>query len=452
MGDGRYYTYQQFFQILYLTMLSGGLVYTIVYIQIKSREKERIRYIVVSSSFLLFTIVLSFIKEVTYGLYPAEILTYLSMFGIIGAMVTQIIYYNKRAVHTLIVSSLALVLTRFHFIDEFAFTKTTYSNGYQLLIAFYTLVILVYILVDIRKRDTNMKQSVKRNGLKRYEWLESLTIGGGILITVTSYCFFVLIDYTFPVYEIYLFICIFGFNLTFQNFMPHERIPAGYHSLIENMMDTIIIVNKKKKILFINNTKLSHIIKKNVAIDFENIDILFNLENTSMIRISPEVEQINGYYNGELVSSKISYKSIEKKGKHVGFVIVIEDCSHLEVMIEELRAKKKNLTDLEKELSMYNRTSQALKAEKEQNRLLIEVQNELGHHLAELSKYIGNTIDFAEHEALESAENYEELIARIVQGISMARRNLSKIRETVKTYRSSYNGREKRDDKSIISR
>jgi phosphorylcholine metabolism protein LicD len=35
---------------------------------------------------------------------------------------------------------------------------------------------------------------------------------------------------------------------------------------------------------------------------------------------------------------------------------------------------------------------------------------------------------------------------------SISRFNLSKIRETVKTYRNSYDGKEKRDDKSIISR
>lgn len=451
MGDGRYYTYRQFFQILYLTILSGGLVFTIFYIQIKSREKERIRYIVISSCFLLVTILLAFIKEVTYELYPAEILTYISLFGVIGAIVTQIIYYNKRFLYTSLVAFLMMASSRFRFIDNFTFTQTSYSIEYQLLISTYVLVLLIYILMDIRKTHKHMRQAVKKRGLERYAWLESLTIGCGILVSVTSYCLFILLAYSLPIHEICLFACILGFNLTFQNFMPNERIPSRYHSLIENMMDTIIIINEKKQILFINETELRKKINVDSLVDFNDLSKLFNLNQVSTIHLSPEVEQINGLFKGQVISCKASYKSIKNKGSHVGYVVVIEDCSDLEVMIEELRDRKKNLSELENELSRYSRTSQELRVEKERNRLLVEVQNELGHHLAELTKYIGNTIDYVNHDALDNEENCDYLVDNIVQGISMARANLLKIRETVKIYRSSYDGKEMRDDKSIVS-
>lgn len=452
MGDGRYYTYRQFFQILYLTILSGGLVFTIFYIQMKSREKERIRYIVVSSCFLLLTVILSFIKEVTYELYPAEILTYISLFGVIGATVTQIVYYNKRLVHTCIIAFLLLLATGFHFIDDFTYIETSYSIEYQLLMVVYILVLLVYILKDIRISHKNLRESMKSKGLKRYEWLESLTIGGGILLVSTSYCLFILLNITFPLHELSLVVCIIGFNLTFLHFMPHERIPIGYHSLIENMMDTIIIVNEKNQILFMNDTEFSHIINEFKTVDFHNLSTIFDLEDISTIHLSPLVEQINGMYEGQVISCKTTYKRIENKGEHVGYVVVVEDCSDLENMIVDLRAKKQSLTELRSELSKYNQTSQALRAEKERNRLLIEVQNELGHHLAELTKYIGNTIDYTGRVSFEDDEECEYLEDSITQGIAMARMNLSNIRATVKTYRSSYDGKEKRDDKSIISR
>lgn len=452
MGDGRYYTYRQFFQILYLTILAGGLVYTIVYIQIKSREKERIRYIVISSCFLLFTILLSFIKEVTYELYPAEVISYLSLYGIIGATLTQIVYYNQKSKATIIIGLIALVVTRFHFIDDFTFITTTYSLEFQLLIAGFVILLLIYIVQDIHKSRIAMNKAQKVNGIERYVWLESLTIGGGILITTTSYCFHILSGITAPIHELCLLACVIGFNITFQYFMPHERIPAGYHNLIENMMDTIIIVNEKNHILFINDTELKPMIKEDDVVDFNRLGRLFRIENATTIHLSPTVEQINGSYDGLVVSCKVSYNSIINNKEHLGYVIVIEDCSSLEVMIDELKAKKKDLTKLEIELSGYNQTPQVLRAEKERHRLLIEVQNELGHHLAELTKYIGSTIDYASHESFDEEEQCEILVDSIVQGITMARKNLSQIRDTVKTYRSSYNGKERNDDQSIVSR
>lgn len=452
MGDGRYYTYRQFFQILYLTILSGGLVFTIFYIQIKSREKERIRYIVISCGFLLFTILLSFFKEVSYDFNTAKTLTYLSLFGVAGATVTQIVYYNKKVLYTSVIAIILLFSTRFHFIDNFTFTKTTYSIEYQLLIVSYSVVLLLYILGDIRRSHKEMIKSPKIHGIKRYQWLESLTIGGGILVSVTSYCLFISLGYSFPLHEIGLFMCVISFNLTFQHFMPHERIPVGYHSLIENMVDTIIIVNNKKEILFINETELKHTINAFNLVDLNNLNHLFMLDDAKTLRISPNVEQVSGFVHGQAVSYKMSYKSIKNKDKHVGYVIVVEDCSQLETMIEELRNKKRNLTELEKELSMYNQTSQVLRAEKERNRLLIEVQNELGHHLAELTKYIGNTMDYTENGRIDHQANCENLVESIVQAITMARKNLSQIRETVKTYRSSYDGKGNNNDKSIVSR
>ncbi len=429
MGDGRYYTYYQFFIIIFFTIISCGLIFTIIHTMVKSRKKQRIYYIIYAGNFLLLYSIGSFIIEVTYEVEWALVLSYISTISILGYFITYIFYYSKRKLFGIGCILGFIAVTKLKFIDSYTFTEIIYTRVYQWSMLALTVCLIIVILKDninIYKTDNNYKKT------------ESLIKGLSVIAFTFAYLLYIYIPELVYVFYFALIMQVIMLNLIFLKFMPEEKIPIGYYNIIENMIDTLIVLNLKKEILYINDTEISGLVDKNKVVDLRNLVNLLNLQNAQIVLLGNNVIKVNGINNGKTISCKMSLETIMKKNKLVGYVIVIEDGIYLEEMISELREKKKLLIQNKKELLNYSRTSKILSDEKERNKLLLDVQNELGHHFALLTKYIENTIDKIKNKDLCEHELKDDIITSIV----LARNNLKKIRETVKEYRETYDGKE----------
>lgn len=440
MGDGRYYTFRQFFQILYLTGMAGFLVYTILFMMLRSRIKNRIHMIVRSLYFLLALIFVGFIKELVYEIEAYVILTYISMFLILILMISWILHYFKRKKVIYFLSGVYILLLGTNYIDSISYVSVHYSTTYRLTIIGFVTVIIILLIHDITQnyyeKNPEYNGSNTDTSLIRYKYYESLYSGMSIGIMSTTYLIKVVAGLEFPIHEIGCFVGIFLLNVVFLRFMPEEKIPAGYRHLVENFVDTIITLNNDKKVLGVNNTPLKPIIKEGI-VDFENPSSFFIGEVKSYKEISKKVKEVVIDSGEQHITVRYSYNEIIKQKKSLGFVLVIEDYTKHEDMLVELERKKEELVMIKQDLLRYSRTTKILSAEKERNRLLIEVQNDLGHQLAELSKYILNTKELA-YDLSKEKISVEELSQNISQGIQMAKKNLTNIRKTVRQYRSSY--------------
>ena len=251
------------------------------------------------------------------------------------------------------------------------------------------------------------------------------------------------------------FIAFLYFGLGFHSLMsayiyftclPDEKIPVGYHDLVENMVDTIIVLNTNREILYINDTKISGLVVENEPVDFRQIEKCFDLTERESKRLDNNIWQLKGKMKAEYLEddTKSSHLSIRlclqpvvSREKAVGYILVAEDCTEMENMVSELKSKKAILTNTKKELLQYAKTGQYLAGEKERNRLLLEVQNELGHDLVILTKHIGNILANAGEEERDKAVLQKD----ITMGLELAGNNLKRIRETVREYRESYDGK-----------
>lgn len=425
MGNGRYYTFRQFFEIAYLTAASGVTVYTLTYIWIKSRDKARAAKYVLGLCGLLFYFLISFIKEVAYGFNEALVLTGISYCGIFLFFLVGLYGLNfwQKSALMLVGSIISIVISVEG--NEFSFFYHQISPWYVLVIGSLYMGIVANHLP--RLMDGNRKSFQTKADL-------IILIGYTYLLLMLGLVSFshmngISIQYSALVQP-------FLFLFVFLKFMPGEKIPLGYHSAIEGMLDTMIIISPDREILFVNQTKFSDYIIRDRKVDLRHLEDLFKIQNKQVVRMGEYTIQVNGRGDGALISLLVCLKPIEKDGQVLGYIIVTTDCTDLELMIVELKGSKEELKAKEKELLLYASTVKTLTGEKERHRLMQDVQNQLGHHLAELTAFLLNT----KNKAL--SEEGDHILGQIETAILMARRSLAKIRETVVEYRETYEGKE----------
>ncbi len=425
MGNGRYYTFRQFFEIAYLTLSSGITVFALTYIWIKARDKTIASRYVLALVGILFYFLLSFIKEVTYGLRAAYVLTGISYFGIFFFCWTGI-YQSKKWIKGLVLVSGIFCTV------AISVRRPEFSFFFHQLSPWLILSILSLYIWNLGIRINLFREE----GLKSFKTKQEILVMVGYTYMTLSLVLIwatgvngITIQYsvtTLPI--LYL--------LIFLKFMPEEKIPLGYHSAIEDMLDTMIIVSPDRDILFINDSQFADYIKKDTKVDFKHLEDLFMFQDISVVRLEERTIQLNGRLDNKLLSILVCLKPIQKGDQILGYIIVSTDCTHLEQMIVELNDTKEELKTKEKELLLYASTVKTLTSEKERQRLMQDVQNQLGHHLAELTTFLLNT----KNKAL--IEERDHMISQIETAILMARRSLLKIRMTVVEYRETYEGKE----------
>ncbi len=425
MGNGRYYTFRQFYEIAYLTVASGVTVYTLTYIWIKSRDKVSALKYVLGLFGLLFYFLISFIKEVTYGLHEALVLTGISYCGIFLFFIVGLYSLNfwQKSALMVIGSIISIVV---------GVEGKGFSFFYHQISPWYVLVIGSLYIGIVANYLPRLTEGNRKNFQTKADLL--ILIGYTYMVMVLGLVSLghmngVSIQYSALVQPfLYLFV--------FLKFMPGEKIPLGYHSAIEDLLDTMIMISPDRDILFVNQTKFSDYIVRDQKVDLRHLEDLFKIQDKQVVRMGEYTIQVNGKIDGMLMSLLVCLKPIEKDGQVLGYIVVTTDCTDLELMIVELKGSKEELKAKEKELLLYASTVKTLTGEKERHRLMQDVQNQLGHHLAELTAFLLNT----KNKAL--SEEGEHILGQIETAILMARRSLAKIRETVVEYRETYEGKE----------
>lgn len=437
-------TYGLFFQSLYFIVIACVLVFLILFMSNRSKKHHRTRYIAISCFFILLLIGIRFILSLVFREEQIKLLVFMELVCILCILYIQLIYYAKDFFFILVITFIGILTTGFHFFNYIGPDQIVITPLYRGIIYYFIFILSLLSIYDtnhnIKKRERlSYTENTLLESIGKYQLYEAVLINGGLLLALILFMNSMVKATNIPLADFGIITYITLVFITFLFFMPQVKIPLGYRQIVSNMMDTIMILDEKNVILYVNETQIKSYFSLEKKLEFNLLSIYVNQPNCTSKLLDDN--QIQLCFQNPEVEQKVliaSRKVIYRKNKIVGYVINISDCTHLEAMIQEKEKQKNDLDGLKLELTKYSQTSKFLLAENQRNRLLVEVQNELGHYMAELAKHISSILHLVEDDRILPETKQPRVHESIELGISMAKSNLTKIRETVKKYRSSY--------------
>lgn len=436
-------TYTLFYHSILYTVIISALVFLIFLVMNRGRKHYRSNGIILSSIFMLIYIFFRFLTDIAYDIDQVRIFSFIEALCILGIFMVQLSFYSQKNYILINVSVFLILLSRFRFFMVFNFGKILLTDEFRYILIYFVVLLTVLVIHDTRKvlkqhnKAPDFKSQILEN--KRYKLIETFIINLSFLFVLLCCLPVIVSGHLLMITElsvVFYFTMVF---VTFLFFMPSIKIPLGYRQIISNMMDTVLILDEKNNILYINDTPILKYFSFGTSVDFNRFSTYINGSFLSEQYLRDGQKQIIFESDEEIMVMNVFRKVLLRQNRIVGFMINISDCSHLDFMIREKEKQKNDLDQLKVELTKYEKTSKNLLAEKQRNRLLVEVQNQLGHHMAELANHISTIIHIVDDESIIPTVKQPIVQSDIETGIQIAKGNLARIRDTVVKYKSSYN-------------
>ena len=438
MGDGRYYTPEQFFSILYLTLI---IVYMIVNIMLniyKGSGNKMNKHILIPKTFLFVITVLCFIERVTvieekaFGIRMVMsilfILMNISFLHFNLHSILSIFYIKSKLVWIKLSVYTMLMGLGFSFFDitslisTYSFTQLHYGKMYTILI-FINLILFLWVTIDLLKaKEIESVEFNKRIYILFLAFLWVLPLGTYVWMLYFDLYNTLLIEYI--MYLIFA-ICL---NRIAWLVTPY-RISGSLFGDVKNLMlDYIFITDLEGNVIYKNKAVLSadffnHSNKVNIL----DLASLFNqpieIRNTYK-------KQIVKYSNEDPVYFSSNKKELIDKGETSGLIITLTDITELILMLEELEEKQKEAQKANANLMHYKEIVYDIEKEKEINTLLNEIAKNQQRSMMALKSEM-------KHLAVSSDHIFSEKLSEL---LLIAKLDLQNVREAVTAYMNYYGG------------
>jgi len=438
MGDGRYYTPNQFYNIIYLTILIifiiiSGMLY--LYKGSNNKMRRSINWMFGVLGLIVFG---RFCQEVVVSEQFASRLELVisSLFVILQFMYIRfhLIYIlNVYKVDSMSIITKVLPYTfvglvfgvglfkPILWIKRFTFGYTEYGSLYCVMILISGIFLIYISLVVIIKHDDI-------EGLKN--------IWKAVLLHIVLLWIVPLLIYAFVIigevngsksieHMIYLLMAI-SFSHISVLFRPF-RVNSTVFSDIKNlMMDYVFIVDNKGVIIYRNSSVVKSVIFrtediiniKDVGTFFKSKVIMRDDYNKKMVHIEGDINICLGY----------QIKPIKTNRKIAGYIITFTELTKLVEMLDILKLKQEETLAANEKLSLYKDIVYGVEKEKEISTLLNEIAENQYKSMVELKEKI---------EKLEVLEN-SEFIENISEIIIEVKEDLQDVRKAVTAYMSYY--------------
>ena len=434
MGDGRYYTWFQFLSTAYSLLLALILLVSIIYLGLKSRMQRTLKYILLIQVSCLFVVLANFYENLIFNETAAYVLRYfqLAIGLLVGLLTIQLFFGLSRLIFEIEVGLLmAYMLLGTVFpelmgmIAQYRMNVVTVSASYQvlaLLMTFIGMVGAIYFLVRGRRASVLER---KKNALITF----------GLLLPGVLFVALLLIDNLSGVRWHYyaILLGLASIMMAYFKYAPGEIVPINFLAMVDRIEETVLLYDEHQRLIYVNQTNLSE------KIDFFNFpcqncyDQLIDYLWHEPVEQDPTADYINlkTEMDHELYFFRCYKNIIEKEGHTIGYLAVLEDVSDIERTLENLKNQKDQLDQLNARLTEHAKVVAKVEIEQERSRLLLEVQNELGHRLAELTKMIENIL---------GCMDAPEALGQIKESCQLSKSTLQAIRRAVVDYRTSYEG------------
>lgn len=437
MGDGRYYTYYQFFSVILITILTMFVIANIVYSYYRNSKRDNMKSVYIIFYSILVFIIARIIESVTPSIELAINLRNIQ--AIVFLLVNILILYylfkirysilklkNLNKQFILAFTSMGIVLYSSKIlIKSYSFHNIKYSNIFFLIIfLFLILSIVLTTQVYFCKNKLNYIYSNK---------IIILLLSTFLIFPLLMYLLALIYQYQYIDFiEIAIFFIIsIVLSLHVYTYSESGLTRYVFDKVGDVITDYVFVVDLSGHIIYRNQSVRNSILfTDSEVIDINNIRDLYNKQ------IDIKSNQIGKEYI-QLKSNKSNLYFIYKKNmlknkeKIIGYIITIIEITDLMSLLFDLQDKKEELKKVNMKLKNYSKVVYHFEKEKEINALLEKIITSGAERMTYLADMINNT-----------KENIDEPLFEKQIDITIRKSNeiLEDVRKMVSTYREYYGG------------
>ncbi len=436
MGDGRYYSPEQFFSVIYLTIFVVMMTIRLVqnlYKGAKPRSKRTALLIDVTLLLLGLMYFLESILVYEHSAYVSRViasvlfvmLSFLLQYYWLHSIVGVRDKYVKGVLGilvglTMIFSIIGLLWPEL-MVTSYSYATTHYGLAYSLGILIGLLGVILMILM------TMSGQSIAYTKVSK--WFIGISLLVLWLIPISFYAYMVFMTNVKTLFFEYMLILMFAVCISLiSNVMTPYHVSTSVFSDVRTLMlDYVFITDEHGQIIYrndsVNNSQLFVLSPK---LNVTRIHDLFVSPVETLDLVDREMIVLGHDRKTYLSFTK---KEILKHNQIAGYIITFSDMTYMIELLNELEMKELETQITNDELSAYKEIVYEVEKDKEINYLLTEVARNQQASMKRLRRDI-----------LELADIEQGFIEAITDIIKDARNDLQEVRKVVTTYRTYYGG------------
>lgn len=422
MGDGRYYTYYQFFDILLLMFLSMFVIGNLIYCHYRKNRDNKLMHISIPLTLIIIFCIIRMIENVIPNLFYAYMLRnvecgLLVLVIIILSLDKKKVNTNKKIIIAILISTITIMFFNEVFVKNYEFYNVIYTPIYKFLLA-SCLVIWIFLNTKglfINKENYNNKQFI----------FIKLFI---ILIPISIYLVMIIKNLVFSEYfEIILVACFTLYiNLVF-NFNNESSLGMlAFDKIGDVSTNYIFVTDETYKLIYKNEAATKSVFFNEMSnINVSDFATMFkgeSVKNTTTLGKEYIMVKIKG--EKKYFTCKATY--LKNEQKHIGFIITITNITDLIKLLVNLENKKEESRIVNEKLKNYSNVVYYIEKEKEINSLLEEIVSLRDIQMKYLSSLI---FDIKEKLSDDLFEKYIDVT------INKTNEILEEVRDTVSKYR-----------------
>jgi|GEM_PF-1380824 len=415
MGDGRYYSVEQFQNIVILTLIIIYVTSIFMMLLYKTSTDKKSRRLLRPSLLLLTGLILRFCEEVIVNVEMIYQFRLLWMFTFISChilFILDIIYINKKSRYALdaILIFIPLMITIYFIPEIFIINKTPLLQYGRVFDVFLGLSIIINMINSVKLyQKTNIKAFIY------YYWLlwiiPTIVIWGFVLVKGHDHIMILCLVY--PLYAVGLY------KIALLR-TPYRTGITVFRNIRNMLDDYIYITDENGDLIYTNKKARQAAFLKNVkTIDLESLNNMFDKE--IHIREAYNKSFIKYYGDNEMYFS-FSKSVLSEKDQNVGYIITLMDITELIQMLDMLGEKQEETTLLNRQLLEYKEIVYEFEKENETIKILNEISEKQETAMVKLNELV---------DGLGMSRQFETDISNI---ISKAKEDLSDVRMAVSTY------------------
>lgn len=439
MGDGRFYTDQQFYTIMYLTIL---LIFSVVSFMIayyKGQQTKSIGNLLFSYAFCIFAILLSFYETVLVDVAIAKhVCAVVFILMVQGFLVTDIFLLRhfsakskkEKAGHS--ITNILIVLQGLYLVWQSLNGQFGLLRSYSFEAVSYrltvTIICLVLLLFSMLARWLNYRVTRKKKQERRIIHIATLFITVPILVIT-------LIATLYPTF-LHLMILpslgILSIGITIlAYYIVSYRVSASIFGAVKDMIEDYVLITDAQGLILYKSQRFeaSETFADVVSFSLDSMEDCFAVTVTKreaykkvFLHLDHPHEQFLQYAHVDVI----------KDDRVVGKIVTFTDITSLIVSLDKLESEKKELREVHRQLSTYKEIVYAIEREKEVHHLMTEITKNQYQSTVTLKKEIQGLSKTME---LTFIDDVEVLIKQ-------AKSDLRDVRAAVSQYREYYDGRQ----------
>ncbi|MBN2794232.1 MAG: hypothetical protein JXR88_02415 [Clostridia bacterium] len=415
MGDGRYYTYEQFYMIVWLTFLTIMSVYSLINHFYKSKQHPKGKVLFIFYGCLLTLVGLKTMGQLTPTLDTAYFIHILSIFLTSVLWVCLILLLNQNKKNDVLIYSFGLfnlwVLVKPQIlISKFNFLYYEYSVFYFMWVILY-LVIASYFLMKLYRSNRLIHQLYNNQTLV-------LTTATTLLLPYILYIVLACLHLNWiPIMEV-LLLFLFVLNVNFLSHFPGQNsiTSLAFGNLSDVLTEGIFVVDIYGKVLIRNKTASQDLFTDQNKIDLMDLKSLFKeIPKTEILTNDVHEFQINDQFY------QLQLKKLESKG----YLISIINVTKIHHAITQLKTNHLEEERINAMLQNESKISYDLSRETLIKEYMDEIMNTQGELIYQLLEEI---------DLLESNDISFDMV------IKKSKEILDDVRQSVSLFRNYHGG------------